>query len=340
MKRALTLLLCCLLLPCSQGAIASASSEAAPTEPPTPATIVIALSTPSPSSTPMLTTTAEPSPTAAPEPTPFTIVWMADTQDLSRDQVDVLDSMRDWILENREKENIQFVIHTGDVIDGFTPGMFENAAAFLVPILEILPGMVVSGNHDIAKDGSQWYFTQRPYAQLVQKEGQTYRDGEACYVTFRAGGTDFLVFGIGYGVSCPGWMNQIIAEHPDHVVITVIHSGMNEDGHVSGPMKTILQDVAPLAPRFRLMVCGHMRGSATRTDWFDDDGDGEKERSVTTMMFNYQEDRVNGLGFLRLLRFDPMVRSIEVQTYSPWFDQWGYPKASEEENHFILENAW
>ena len=341
MKKALALLwLLCLLLPTGLKSAAQAESGPAAgptlTASPTPFVIPVTLSTSSP--TPSLTPV--PIPTSTPEPTPFTIVWMSDTQNMSRDQVDVLDSMRDWILENREKENIQFVIHTGDVVDGFTPAMFENAASFLVPIFKTLPGMVVSGNHDITKDGNQWYFTHQPYAQLVQKKGQTFRDGNAAYVTFHAGGTDFLVFGIGHTVSCTGWMNQVIAEHPDHVVITVIHSGMTESGHVSGPLKAILQEVAPQAPGFRLMLCGHMRGSATRIDRFDDDHDGEKERSVTTMMFNYQEDRVNGLGFMRLLRFDPTTRSIEVLTYSPWFDQWGYPKASAKENHFILENAW
>ena len=315
-----------------------------PTPVPTPipprATEMLSISAAPVTPSPTVPPTPSPTPTATPEPTPFTLVWIADTQNYSRNQAEVFNAMRDWILNNREKENIQFVAHTGDVVDGFSQAMWDNAANALVPIFEALPGMVVSGNHDVFKDGNQWYFTHQPYAQLVQKEGQTYRDGDAAYVTFHAAGTDFLVFGIGYSVSCPDWMNQVIAEHPDHVVITVIHSGLTEDGNVSGPMKTILQNVAPQAPGFRLMLCGHMRGSATRIDWFDDDQDGEKDRSVTTMMFNYQEDRIDSLGFMRLLRFDPMIRSIEVLTYSPWFDQWGYPKASEQENHFILENAW
>ena len=95
-----------------------------------------------------------------------------------------------------------------------------------------------------------------------------------------------------------------------------------------------------ICPNFRLILCGHQRGSMIRTEWFDDDGDGENDRSVTIMMYNYQEDRQKGLGFLRLLRFDPMSRAIEVRTYSPWFDRWGYELASDEENHFVLENAW
>ena len=316
----------------------TATAAPTPTQAPTQTPRATAPAIPAPTSSPALT----PAPTAAPAPveTPFTIVWMADTQNLPRDNPEVFFSMRDWILENREKENIQFVIHSGDVVDGQTTGMKANAEAALVPLFEALPGMIVSGNHDIPRSGSHWYFVQSPYAQLIRKEGQTYGEEDACYVTFRAGGTDFLVFGIGFGISCPGWMRQVIARHPDHVVIAVLHAGLQESGDIQGPMKAILERVAPEAPGLRLMVCGHMRGTATRVDWFDDDNDGEKERSVTSMMFNFQEDRVDGLGFMRLLRFDPATRSIEVETYSPWFDKWGYPHATEEENHFLLENTW
>lgn len=248
--------------------------------------------------------------------------------------------MRDWILANREKENIQFVVHTGDVVDSFGVTMFENAANALVPVLEAIPGMVVSGNHDVTGKGSQFYFLQQPYAQLVQKEGQTYQDGAAAYATFHACDTDFLVFGLGYGVSCPDWVNEVIDQHPNHVVIAVIHMGLQEDGKFFSAARTLWREVMPRCPSFRLLLCGHMRGTQTRTDWFDDDGDGTPERSVTSMMFNYQDDRVDGLGFMRLLKFDPVTHSIDVSTYSPWLDLWHYAKAEEGEDHFILENAW
>lgn len=70
--------------------------------------------------------------------------------------------MRDWILENREAENIQFVIHTGDVVDAIGPAMYENAATALVPIFEALPGMIVSGNHDVAKTTVSTIFSISP----------------------------------------------------------------------------------------------------------------------------------------------------------------------------------
>ena len=355
MKKAMLalLFLSLLLLGCQGAPQGEALTSAAPatatpvaTQIPPKATekLVVAAVPATPSPTPVPTATPTPVPTATPSPTPvptpFTIVWMSDTQHISRNNPEVFNCMRDWILNNRETENIQFVIHTGDVVDGYSTLMFENAANALVPVFEALPGMLVSGNHDVTKSGNHYYFVQQPYVKLVQKEGQTYKDGVAAYATFHACGTDFLVFGLGYGVSCPAWMNEVIAQHPGYVVITAMHVGLQEDGRFFSQARTVFQEVMPNCPTFRLLLCGHMRGTLTRTDWFDDDKDGREERSVTSMMFNYQDDRVKGLGFLRLLRFDPLTRSIEVLTYSPWFDQWGYPKATEEENHFVLQNAW
>ena len=342
------LLLCLALLGCQRAtqvealAPTPAATEAAtptPITPPSPSIRQVLIYAASP--TPSPTVPPTPSPTPTPMPTPFTIVWMTDTQILSRDYPNVFNCIRDWVLENREKENIQFVIHTGDVIDAYSTAMFENAANALVPIFETIPGMVASGNHDVANFGqSQWYFTHRPYAQLVQKEGQTYRDGDAAYVTVHAGETKFLVFGIGYDVICTAWMNQVIAQHPDHVVIVAVHKGLQENGTFFHQTRAIFLDVMPHWPKFRLILCGHMRGSMLRTDWFDDDGDNTQDRSVVTMMFNYQDDRKKGLGFIRLLRFSPLDHSIEVLTYSPWYDQWGYPGANASDNHFTLENAW
>ena len=301
--------------------------------------------TPSPVPTPSPTPapTATPEPTATPTATPFTVVWMSDTQNLSRHYPDVFNKMRDWILEKREELNIVFVAHTGDVVDGCSIFMWDAATEALMPVLNEIPAMVVSGNHDISKNNKYSLFANRPYAQAVQKPGQTFGEGQASYVTFEAGGDTFLVFGIGYdvrGKKLRDWIEEVSAQVPDAIVLYVIHSGLQPEGQFSGPARDLFQTVIKDNPKARLMLCGHQRGTQRRTDLFDDDGDGTEERSFTTMMFNYQDDRKNGLGFMRLLSFDPLTRSITVRTYSPWFDQYGYIKSKPGEDAFILENAF
>ena len=83
--------------------------------------------TPVPTPEPTPVPTPEPTPEPTPTPGPFTIVWMSDTQNLSRHFPDVFNSMRDWILEQREALNIVFVAHTGDVVDGCSQHMWDTA---------------------------------------------------------------------------------------------------------------------------------------------------------------------------------------------------------------------
>lgn len=318
-------------------AVPPAPASPRPTEPRRTPSPIPATAAPSP--------TASPTPTPTPAPTPFTIVWMSDTQHMSSDNPDAFNCVRDWILANREKENIQFVVHSGDVVDGIGPTQASKAAAAMVPIFEALPGMIAEGNHDGTRTDNHWNFSQTPYAKLVHKKGQILEENDgvnvmAAYVTFRAADTDFLVIGINYLVVCDVWVNQVIAQHPDHVVIVVVHKGLQENGAHSRETHCLYKRVMPNWPNFRLILCGHWHGTQHRIDWFDDDKDNTPDRAVHTLMFNYQDDWKEGVGYIRLLRFDPADHSIEVLTYSPWYDRWGYPKATDEENHFVLENAW
>lgn len=320
----------------------TAAPTAEPTQVPTPEPTF----TPTPEPTPEPTATPSPSPTPTPsptpEPTPFTIAWMSDTQNLSRSFPEVFNSMRDWVLENREKQNIVFFAHTGDVVDALGPEMKKNAEEALTPVVEAIPGMIASGNHDQGPNGEHYWFVDRSYVKAVQKEGQTYLDGCAAYTTFEAAGEEFLVLGIGYNINTrfTAWVDRVISEHPGAIVIYVLHFGMEENGHLSGQAKKLFDTSIKNTPTARLMLCGHMRGSVRRTDWFDDNGDGESERSFTSMMFNYQDDFTDGLGYLRLLTFYPVDRHIEVKTYSPWLDSWHYVKAAEGDDEFTLPDAF
>ena len=299
--------------------------------------------TPEPTPVPTPEPTPEPTDTPVPEPTPFSIVWMSDTQNLSRHYPDVFNKMRDWILEERETRNIVFLVHTGDVVDGCSQFMWDAATEALMPVLDVLPAMIVSGNHDISKNMVYSAFSKRPYAKAVQKDGQIYDGGKAAYVTFEAGGDLFLVFGVGYdvrGVKLQKWIAGVRAQFPDAIALYVIHSGLQPNGKFSGQARDLIQTVIKDDPKARLMLCGHQRGTLRREDRFDDDGDGTEERSFHTLMFNYQDDRKDGLGYMRILTFDPDTRSIEVSTYSPWLDRWGYVKAKEGEDAFVLTDAY
>lgn len=329
----------------------TAAPTAVPTAEPTPTFEQVAVMTPGPTETPTPEPTLEPTSGSAPAtpqqngpaPTPFSIVWMSDTQNLTRHYPEVFNGMRDWILNEQEAQNIVFFIHTGDVVDGCSQFMWDNASISLIPLLYRVPGMIVSGNHDVSAENKQRLFYERPYARMTQKEGQIYQDGECAYQIFTAGGDEFLVFGIGYRVNNANmwrWVSSAIEAHPDAVLLFVMHDGLQPENKYSGQAKELFKRIAEKTPNARLLLCGHNDGILRHEDWIDDDGDGETDRCFYTLMFNVQDDLEEGMGFMRILTFYPEDRHIAVRMYSPWYDQWNYPKALPEENDFILENAY
>ena len=74
-------------------------------------------------------------------------------------------------------------------------------------------------------------------------------------------------------------------------------------------------------PNVRLVLCGHICGTAFRSDDLDDNGDGVPDRRVNAMLYDYQ-DHVIDSGQVRVLTFDPASRGLTVLTYSPPLDRY------------------
>jgi len=59
---------------------------------------------------------------------------------------------------------------------------------------------------------------------------------------------------------------------------------------------------------------------------------------VCAMMYNIKD--YQQIGYLRLMRFDPMTRSIEIETYSPHLDQYYTNAKTGESMDFVIEDAF
>ena len=92
------------------------------------------------------------------------------------------------------------------------------------------------------------------------------------------------------------------------------------------------------SPNVRLVLCGHYRGAVTRQQTYTD-ADGTT-RTVPYLMYNYQEDEEKGLGYLRILTFDPVARTIDVRTYSPYQNDDNYDDGQPELDAFRLAAAF
>ena len=94
--------------------------------------------------------------------------------------------------------------------------------------------------------------------------------------------------------------------------------------------ETLLRD----CQNVRLVLCGHRDGSARWQETYDDGA-----RTVNALLYNFQDDKTKGLGYLRILTFDPVLRSVSVTTYSPYLDDYNYYETVSRDT-FTLPNAF
>ncbi|NCC94146.1 MAG: hypothetical protein EOM10_12830 [Opitutae bacterium] len=167
-------------------------------------------------------------------PTPFSIIWLADTQTMAyHNYPGALTSMGEWIGEQKESRNILYVVQTGDAVDeGWVPKQWKNFDQLYNEFKDILPYFPIAGNHDV---GIKWHgyepYLARPYVKSIPA-AQAFDGGRALYATFSAGGTDFLLLGAGWEseLEASDWMNGVLQEHPDEVAILLFHAYINADG--------------------------------------------------------------------------------------------------------------
>jgi hypothetical protein len=281
-------------------------------------------------------------PTDTPAPTPFSIVWLSDTQSMTYcNYTDALESMGRWIVDEKDERNILYVVQTGDAVEnGFSDWQWKNFDVCYDQFKEELPYIAIAGNHETGMKRHSYvgYLSRRNVSEIPRR--YSFERGRAAYATLRAGGIDFLIIGAGWDseLMSVDWMNEILRQYPDSVAILLFHGYIQTNGTYTVVGKKMFEQVVKPNPNVKLVLCGHVLGTAVRFEDVDDNGDGTPDRRVTALMYNYQNADMD-CGQLRLLTFDPMARSLRVLTYSPYQKRY-YRDFVYSSSDFILENAF
>ena len=303
---------------CSEnaGTTAVAVAAAAPTPSATMATTSIKTAaavdpTPSPISQP---------PTATPLPTPFSMVWLSDTQMMSYRYPRAMSAIGSWIAENRESENICYVLQTGDAVEnGFNPKQWDHFDLCYSQFADNIPYFPIAGNHDIALNHHDYTaFLSRPY-DIFQNQEQLFEGGKALYAKVNAGGMELLILGAGWEAeeSAIDWMSDVLTQNADIPAILLFHGYTQAKGRFTVVGKKMFEQVVVPHANVRLVLCGHVPGCGGRIDEIDDDGDGAPDRTVHALLYDFQ-DYTEDCGQIRVLTFDPRNRSLRVVTFSPF----------------------
>ncbi|MDO4571865.1 MAG: metallophosphoesterase [Clostridia bacterium] len=292
--------------------------------------------------TPAPEAAAAPSPVpdvSAEEETGFSVVWISDTQHYSELHPDMLRGMMAWAAEKRAEENIQLLVHTGDMINRPGSARQWTAATEALDALDGIPFLALAGNHDV---GTQTL----DYGPFLEHIASRYPDVSAFFAGGRGAfallGTEeygFLFIGTGYGYSdeSVAWLRETIQRYPLYTAVLCVHSYLNSNGSLTDGGEILYEEVVKKCPTVRLVLCGHRDGVAFLQHDFDYNNDGLADRQVHVMLYNYQEDGTDGGGgYMRILRFDTGSRSVAVETYSPMLDAY----RSGEGERFVIENAF
>ncbi len=318
----------------------------------------------------------------------FSIVHFTDTQYISEGAVEqetaeeraVWESayagIVNWIKDNKDPRKISYVAHTGDIIENNIRKPADEAMQKqVVGELEVssrqqrvldeagIPNGVIAGNHDNqsgTEDGPEAiynkYYGPGRYQTAAQgwqhaeyggpwKEG----DNQNHYDLFSAGGLDFVVVGLSYGVTREEaeWADSIFKRFPDRNGILLSHDYLvpstNPDGRGAGfsaPDGSMLyKTVVEKNPNVFLILAGHEHGVATNVK----PKVGQVGKGVVELLADYQfytvsADRLGltevggynpddqlqfGASFFRLLQFNVKRSELTVDTYSPLLNDFG-----------------
>ncbi len=288
----------------------------------------------------------------------FTLVALPDTQyyacGCNGGLPETFSAQTAWVVEALATRDIVFVTQLGDCVENgdAVPEEWEVAdAAFTLledPVTtgleEGVPYGIAVGNHDQSPagdpDGATAYYNATfgvdRFAGRSWYGGHRGDDNDDHYQLFEAGHTGYVILHLEYDPAPSeedlAWAVGVLEEHADRLAIVVSHHLIGTDG-AWGAQGAATWEALRDQPNLLLMLSGHVPGVGRRSDT-------SGERTVHTLLADYQMEANGGDGWLRLLTFSPAPRGIAperglvtVETWSPTRGEYD----TSPENAFVLE---
>ena len=280
----------------------------------------------------------------------WTLAVLPDTQVYSLRYPGLYDAQTNWIARNRERRNIKYVIHLGDITNNNTPMEWRRARAAMALLDGVVPYSLVPGNHDYGPSGDASsrdtlmnehfkFDTARSLATFGGAMEQGKLDNT--FHLFEVEGRKWIIVNLEWGPreKAIAWANDVMSKHADRLGIFVTHAYLNNnDRRYDHTDKVNPQHYNPHEYRtpggvhdgeelwqklvrkhdFAFTLNGHVLGDGTGYLASRNDGG----RTTHQILANYQMRTLGGESYLRLLEFLPDRRTVRVRTYSPLYDKY------------------
>lgn len=264
--------------------------------------------------------------TGVPDQYDFSIAWITDTQYYSERYHENFDIMTDWIVDNKDTLDIQYVFHTGDIVDEFDEDyQYQIAQEQLYKFRDAgIPYGVLPGNHDNAMgtpiyDFYYRYFGADEFKDQLCYGKENYKNNMGHYDLITVDGEELLFLSMGWDIYTEEleWMNKILAQFPDRKAFILTHPGIKADGSADYFADLITENVVKQNPNVVAMMNGHYHGAAINN--VDIDG-----RTVYRILTDYQSAPGGGETYVKMLYFDLANNKIYVNSYSPKLEDFNY----------------
>jgi hypothetical protein len=295
----------------------------------------------------------------------WTLAVLPDTQNYSTFYPGLYAAQTGWIVANKERLDIRYVIHLGDVVNNNSAAEYRKARDAMKLLEGVVSYAMVPGNHDYGPGGNartretllNEFFPFDSYAAQpgfggAMEEGRI----DNTYHQFEAGGRKWIVVCLEWGPrdAAVAWANRVMedADAQGRTGILVTHAYMNNnDRRFDHTDKDHSQEHNPhnykteggvndgeelwqklvRKHNFAITLNGHVLGDGTGYLLSANDRGGK----VHQILSNYQFRNMGGEGYLRLMEFQPDGKTVRVKTYSPVFDRW--MTARDQQFEFELE---
>jgi hypothetical protein len=285
----------------------------------------------------------------------FTVIGLPDTQNYSELYPEIFANQTEWVANNIDALNIQYVSHYGDLVQNADQQYQWNNADAAMANLDALgdPYGVCAGNHDITQSGS----SGQPYipSLYLQTFGpQRFADdawyrgaspsGMSSYIVVPYGGIEWLFLHVESDNPLREleWAQGVLDANRDKPCLFTTHRYLQDAEDYTFGVPVVPSGRYPdiwyaiegtytpdgiqaeecwdwfirRNPTIFMVNCGHFHEEYRQTST------NAYGNPVREILADYQDDPNGGNGWLRIMTFDMGQNQILFESYSPWLDQY------------------
>lgn len=255
----------------------------------------------------------------------YSMVVVGDTQLLALKNPDRMPMIADWIIENKEAKNIQFVMGVGDITEDDTLPEWEAAKETYYRLDGVVPYGLVRGNS--GHDGITNFEASFPLSKYEGTfTGNLGDDMRNVYYNFDAGKVKYTVIILDAIRDAEelAWAEQVIMDNKDRNVILVTHIFLCQDGTFydsNDPWpflpydgSQVWENLARKHENVKLVICGHDSCAQVMKQEFV----GDNGNVVTALLVDGQhiESTDGASGLIAVLHFSEDGKNVTVEYLS------------------------